>query len=409
MVDRMDTVSTRRPGLSVPRRRRAREALVWFVSWLLATQPVLLQAADIAADAAAAAAHRPRIDAAANGVTVVDIVAPNGAGLSHNKYSRFGVDAAGAVLNNSTGSVSPSQLGGLVQGNANLAGSGSARVILNEVTSTNRSQLAGALEVHGAAADVIVANPNGITCDGCRFINTPRATLSTGAPELGADGALAALRVEGGDIVVGAGGAAMEAAEVFDLVARTIAVEGPVNAGATLNLVAGRNLYDYPSGQATPLAPDGNAPPAIAIDSSLLGGMYAGRIAIVSNDLGAGVRMHGQMAATTQNMTLTADGNLVLRNATAAGAIDARSAAGDLDVTDTLHGGAGLTLAAAGSLTNTGSIGSGAALDIDLGADLTNAGSIVSAGAMTLGGPADAPMGHLINEQAGVINAGAEK
>ena len=200
----------------------------------------------------------------------------------------------------------------------------------------------------------------------------------------------------------------MEAAEVFDLVARTIAVEGPVNAGGTLNLVAGRNLYDYPSGQATPLAPDGNAPPAIAIDSSLLGGMYAGRIAIVSNDLGAGVRMHGQMAATTQNMTLTADGNLVLRNATAAGAIDARSAAGDLDVIDTLHGGAGLTLAAAGSLTNTGSIGSGAALDIDLGADLTNAGSIVSAGAMTLGGPADAPMGHLINEQAGVINAGAD-
>ena len=354
-------------------RRRAWVALVWFMSWLIAVQPILVHAADIAVDTAAADANRPRIDAAANGVTVVDIVAPNGAGLSHNKYLRFGVDAAGAVLNNSTGTVSLSQLGGLLQGNANLADTGAARVILNEVTSANRSQLAGALEVHGTAADVIVANPNGITCDGCRFINTPRATLSTGAPELGADGALEALRVEGGDILVAARGGAMDATEVFDLVARGIAVEGPVNAGGALNLVAGRNLYDYPTGLATPLAPDESAP-AIAIDSSLLGGMYAGRIAIVSNDLGAGVRMHGQMAAAAEDLTLRADGLLELRNATAAGAIDARSAAGAIVVVDTLYAGGDVSLAAANGLTNTGSIGSGAALDIDLGGDLTNRG-----------------------------------
>ena len=406
MANRMKTTAAHPARPSAARRRPVRTGLVWFLSWLLATQPLLVQAADIAADAAAAAANRPRIDAAANGIAVVDIVAPNGAGLSHNKYLRFGVDAAGAVLNNSTATVSLSQLGGLLQGNANLADSGSARVILNEVTSAERSQLAGALEVHGAAADVIVANPNGITCDGCRFINTPRATLSSGTPEPGAAGALAALRVEGGDILIGAGGAAMGATEVFDLVARTISVEGPVNAGGALNLVAGRNLYDYETGLTTALAADGNAPD-IAIDSTLLGGMYAGRIAIVSNDLGAGVRMDGQMSATADGMILTADGDLVLRDATAAGTVDARSIAGGIEIADTLLGGSGVALAAAGDFANTGNIGSGATLAIALGGDLTNVGSIGSAGAMTLAGDAGGWMNRLVNRGAGVINGGA--
>ena len=396
---------TRKAGPSLRLRRRTRVALAWFLSWLIAVQPTLVHAADIAADAAAADANRPRIDTAANGIVVVDIVAPNGAGLSHNKYSRFSVDAAGAVLNNSDASVAQSQLGGLLQGNANLAGSGTARVILNEVTGTGRSQLAGALEVHGTAADVVVANPNGIACDGCRFINTPRATLSTGAPELGAGGGLAALRVEGGDILVGAGGAAMDATAVFDLVARRIVVEGPVNAGGALNLVAGRNRYDYAAGLASALAPDGEEP-GIAIDSTLLGGMYAGRIAIVSNDRGAGVRMHGQMAASAGNMTLSADGNLVLRKATAAGTVEARSAAGAIEVADTLHGAAGVALDAANGVANTGDIGSGADLSVSLGGDLANDGSIVSAGATTLAGRNGGSMGHLDNRAAGVVNGG---
>ncbi|WP_375644113.1 filamentous hemagglutinin N-terminal domain-containing protein, partial [Bartonella sp. AP83NXGY] len=103
-----------------------------------------------------------------------DIARPNGQGLSHNKYDSFNVDAHGVILNNSTEEVSRSQLGGLVLGNGNLRGTGAAKVILNEVISANRSRLEGMSEVHGHAADVIIANPNGITCNGCGFINTPR-------------------------------------------------------------------------------------------------------------------------------------------------------------------------------------------------------------------------------------------
>ena len=124
-------------------------------------------AGEIAADSAAAAAHRPQVDTAGNGVALVDIVTPNAAGLSHNKYTRFDVDTRGAILNNSVEELSRSSLGGLVRGNAHLGGSGPARVILDEVTSTHRSQLQGALEVHGRSADVIVANPNGVGYDAC--------------------------------------------------------------------------------------------------------------------------------------------------------------------------------------------------------------------------------------------------
>nr|WP_244421572.1 filamentous hemagglutinin N-terminal domain-containing protein [Mesorhizobium alhagi] len=54
------------------------------------------------------------------------------------------------------------------------------------MTSTRALALNGMLEAYGRAANVSVANPNGICCDGCGFINRSRATLSTGRPELGA-------------------------------------------------------------------------------------------------------------------------------------------------------------------------------------------------------------------------------
>jgi filamentous hemagglutinin family protein len=44
-----------------------------------------------------------------------------------------------------------------------------ADIILNEVGSTNRSVLNGALEVFGKNAAVVIANPNGFDCNGCDF------------------------------------------------------------------------------------------------------------------------------------------------------------------------------------------------------------------------------------------------
>ena len=316
--------------------RRLPELMLPCLLWLMAFQPLHVKADPIEADVNAAASQRPQVEAAANGVPLVNIVSPNEVGLSHNQYTRFDVETSGAILNNSTEELSRSQLGGLVQGNSNLSGSGSASVILNEVTSTRQSVLQGALEVHGSAADVIVANPNGLTCNGCGFINTPRVTLSTGLPEFSAEGALSALQVESGDIEIGSRGTAMQAIDIFNLVSRQIRVEGPVAAGEQLNFLAGRNRFHYDTGEITPLDSDGNEP-EWAIESTLLGGMGAGKIKIIANEKGVGVNMQGQMAANADEMTLSVDGKLVLGNARAKKKLHAQSLASSVEVDAALY------------------------------------------------------------------------
>src|SRR5665213_2999895 len=135
-----------------------------------------------------AATGGPQVTAALNGVPMVNIVAPNSAGVSHNLYSRFNVSSNGLILNNAT-QPTVTQLAGAVLPNPNFHGN-SASLILNEVVQSNPSALNGFVEVAGVPADVVLANPEGISCNGCGFINTPRVTLTTGTPNLGAAGAL---------------------------------------------------------------------------------------------------------------------------------------------------------------------------------------------------------------------------
>ena len=134
--------------------------------------------AQIRADANAPADQRPTIHQTGNGVPLVNIQTPTAAGVSRNSYSQFDVDNKGTILNNSR-THTATQLGGWVDGNPWLA-TGSARVILNEVNSTNPSHLNGWIEVAGDRAQVITANPAGISCNGCGFINASYTTLTTG-------------------------------------------------------------------------------------------------------------------------------------------------------------------------------------------------------------------------------------
>ena len=290
-------------------------ASVMSISLLM--QPILVQAQGVTADPNAGANNTPTIGAAPNGVPLVDIATPNGAGLSHNKYHDFNVANPGLILNNHNGEVGTSQLGGVVPGNPNLRQSGSASVILNEVTSGNRTALEGPTEVFGRKADVIIANPNGITCNGCGFINTPRATLTTGIPQIGLDGSLAGFDVRGGDVTIGERGANLASGkgsvDIFDIVSRTVHLDGAV-AGHDIGITAGAGKFDYASREMKELY-DIAGKPEYAIDGSALGALQGDRIKLIATEKGVGVRMRNDMAANAGQLTLSADGKISINNA----------------------------------------------------------------------------------------------
>ncbi|MBY4610976.1 hemagglutinin repeat-containing protein [Rhizobium sp. 9T] len=303
-------------GLGCRLGRLAHRSLAIVLSALLVFQPMLANAQSVSASTTAPAANQPGVGTAPNGVPLIDIVTPNSQGLSHNKYDNFNVGTPGLILNNFQGEIGNSNLGGLTPGNANLNTSGPATVILNEVTSGNRSALNGPTEVFGGRADVIIANPNGITCDGCGFINTPHATLTTGVPDIGADGRLTGFTVNGGDVTIGPNGGNFAtgpgAVDLFDIVSRTVHVNGPVY-GKSLRVTAGASNFDYATGDSQALAPISGTP-EYAIDGTALGAMQADRIKIVVTEQGAGVRMSGNLAANTNELSLSADGKISLGN-----------------------------------------------------------------------------------------------
>lgn len=271
---------------------------------------------------------------APNGVPVVNIDTANAAGISHNNFTSYNVDANGLVLNNTpftTGALGQSQLAGGILGNSNLKDP--AKIIINEVVSTNRSTLAGYTEVYGSRADVIVVNPNGLTCTGCGFINTDRVTLSTGAPVWAADGSLIGFNVSGGDILVNGSGLNASAQQIFDLVARSVRLDGQVNVGGELGIFAGPNQWNYAGRNVTGSVAVSDAKPSYAIDSTALGGMYAGRIRLIATEAGVGVRMLGDAAASADDFTVNAAGKVLVQSHV--------SAARDLQVTQTGTDGAG--------------------------------------------------------------------
>ena len=272
--------------------------------------------AAIVAAPEAPAAHRPTIDAG-GGATRIDIAAPNAAGVSLNQYSRFDVDAAGAVLNNAVDGARSDLLGDIA-GNAALHGR-AARLIVNQVLGNEPSTLRGMLEVAGARADVVVANPHGIECDGCGFIGSSRAVLLAGEAQLdAASGKLGILSTSDGSLRIGPGGLreAARAAERIDLIARRIAIAGRVDA-RDLRLVAGVNRISNADGGIDPLAAPAPAEPGLALDVAAAGAMHAGRIHLIATEAGAGVRSVGELHAHVQDLTLDAAGALQLTRARA--------------------------------------------------------------------------------------------
>ncbi len=242
-----------------------------------------------------------------NNIPVINIATPNGAGISHNKFQHFNVDKQGAVLNNATTNVN-SQIAGQIKANANLKGN-AANLIINEVTGSSRSELQGKLEVAGKQANVLIANPNGITCNGCSFINTPAITLTTGKPIIDKTGALSAVEVKKGSVIIGANGMNAEAQTYADIISRATELNGQINA-KNLTLMQGTNRVDFQKGTVTSIAGEGTKP-SISVDTKALGGMYANQVKLVSTEAGVGINL-SNVQTSQKDLTLTVDGKITL-------------------------------------------------------------------------------------------------
>ncbi|WP_164098040.1 DUF637 domain-containing protein [Serratia marcescens] len=249
-------------------------------------------------------------------VPVVNIATPNGAGISHNTYKDFNVGTPGAVLNNAIQG-GKTQLGVTIEnakGNPNLKGK-PAELIINEVTGGSRSELQGKLEVFGNKANVMIANPNGITCNGCGFINAPGVTLTTGKPQFDKQGALEALEVKKGGVTIGGKGLDGSGADYVDIISRATELNGKINA-QNLSLTQGANRISFKDGTIKPIAGEG-AKPVLAVDTKALGGMYANKIRLVANEDGVGVNLK-DLTSKQRDITLSVSGRIELGNTQAA-------------------------------------------------------------------------------------------
>ncbi|HDL6937045.1 TPA: hemagglutinin repeat-containing protein [Yersinia enterocolitica] len=232
-------------------------------------------------------AHNPGVSSI-NGAAVVDIVKPSASGLSHNQYNEFNVSKEGAVFNNSL-SAGQSQLAGQLSANQNLNGQ-AANIILNEVISRNPSLLLGKQEVFGMAADYILANPNGITCDGCGFINTTRNSLVVGNP-LVDQGNLQGFDTRNNTNLLNMTGYTSTVGPI-DLIAPRINMLGAVDSRESINVILGQNKVGTDGEILASQKYVGSA-----YDSKIFGGMQAGRIRIVNTAEGNGVNMSNEYSS----------------------------------------------------------------------------------------------------------------
>ncbi|WP_333989493.1 two-partner secretion domain-containing protein [Pseudomonas sp. S3(2024)] len=356
-------VKNRESFLGMPKR-----GLAFLLANVMFWQPMWAQA-----DGIVVANPNTALDRAGNGVPIINIATPNGAGLSHNQFHDYNVGAQGVILNNGSSQTSNTQLGGHIIGNPNLKNSGSAQAILNEVISGNPSQLRGYTEVAGKSARVIVANPYGITCNGCGFINSPRVTLTTGKPVLDGAGRLDRFQVDQGSVAIEGTGLNATNVDRFEIITRSAKINAQLQA-QNLTIVAGRNDVNAQTLNATARADDGSAKPQLAIDSSALGGMYAGAIKLVGTEAGVGVKLDGKLIASGGDIQLDANGQLSLVDTSATGAVNVKAAS--LDARGPVYAGTTLNVQTQGNLTNHQTLAARDSINLSAGGQLTNAGVI---------------------------------
>ena len=349
-------------------------------------------------DPKAEARHQPQVEETANGIPLVNITAPSSGGVSRNEYEIFNVPDKGAILNNSY-TLSKTELAGYVQGNNNMA-ERPAKIIVNEVTGAGSTSMDGFLEVAGNRADVVIANPNGITVNGGGFINTGKAFLTTGKPVYDGEDHLQRFDITGGDILIEGKGLGGKETGSLAILSRAVKINAGIWA-KDLHITTGANTVDAKTLEASAIEGKGGRP-AFALDTAAIGGMYAGRITLVGTEKGLGVNNSGTWSAE-DNLTLDWNGDLKNSGTIySKGNTDLR--ASHLENDKTIAAERNLSAAAKENIRNQGKLLAGENMDIYAGKTLDNAGH-----AMESGNNLSIETGDAINNAAGTIKSGGSQ
>ena len=382
-----------------------RKIMSWLTFGVFVASQSMVLAAPIMPDNNAVITERPLVQETANQIPLVNVTAPTNGGVSMNKYDQFNVDKQGAILNNSY-VTSKTELAGYVQGNSNMV-NGTAKVIVNQVTSDAPTSMNGYLEVAGQKASVVVANPNGITVNGGGFLNTEHAVLTTGRTELDGAGNLQNYRVEQGKVSIEGKGLDGKSADSVSILARTIDVNAGVWANK-LNTRTGQNNIDAKNLKATALdLSSTETKPTIGLDVAAVGGMYANHITMVGTEAGVGVNLNGVVAGT-QSVSVDANGHLSV-NGTLQSDTSLVAKANSIQNTKTIASGGNLSLETK-ELTNTGHITSAKNGYVKVKETLTNKNTMAAGantqGALTGNGSLTIEAGTVRNTDAVIVSGG---
>ena len=379
-------------------KRLRRNIAIWLAAGLFMTGTAGMAAGPIMPDPKAEARHQPQVEETANGIPLVNITAPSSGGVSRNEYETFNVPDKGAILNNSY-TLSKTELAGYVQGNNNMA-ERPAKIIVNEVTGAGPTSMDGFLEVAGNRADVVIANPNGITVNGGGFINTGKAFLTTGKPVYDGEDHLQRFDITGGDILIEGKGLGGKETGSLAILSRAVKINAGIWA-KDLHITTGANTVNAKTLEASAIEGKGGHP-AFALDTAAIGGMYAGRITLVGTEKGLGVNNSGTWSAE-DNLTLDWNGDLKNSGTIySKGNTDLR--ASRLENDKTIAAERNLSAAAKEDIRNQGKLLAGENMDIYAGKTLDNAGH-----AMESGNNLSIETGDAINNAAGTIKSGGSQ
>ena len=291
-----NTTSTDKPSLLTM-------GLNFYVSLalFLGSMPALANEPSIIADPGAP--NRPDILKAPNETLIINIANPDSKGVSINEYSRFNTPPTGTILNNSNKNID-TKIAGQIDANYRL--SKEASLIINKVNSAKKSSLKGNLEVAGSRADVLIANPNGISVDGLNMINSRSLTLTTGNINNLRPKEIELISNNSIDIV--GDGLNDKSSDYTNVISNAINLNSNIHANE-LNIIgekevvsSSKKLY---SDVKTKVQEN-----IFTLDISALGGMYANKIKLVGTSKGVGINNNGPIIANN-NIEISLDGDIV--------------------------------------------------------------------------------------------------